>query len=177
VSVRVLEIESLPRQLWDNGLDRTRPVAEKAGLRVSIVEIHAAAPFSAFVGRRRLLIVIGPVGIDLHLDGLRHHVGPGHSIRFDGNADVRVSATAKVTTVLNVIHDDSWSSTSAPDGPDSQRLITVLPQHDPNGEGALIALSEHGAAIRMPIADQSRTTIRPVVTATWLRADHRSKMP
>lgn len=89
------ELAALPWSAWKNGAGRTREIAVEppdAGAggfdwRVSVAEVAADAPFSAFAGVDRCIVLLRGAGMRLHTaDGHVAHTldQPGQPWRFDG---------------------------------------------------------------------------------------------
>jgi uncharacterized protein len=81
------DIEPVP---WQNGGGRTRellrwPAEGEWRLRLSLADIEADGPFSAFPGVQRWFVVVRGEGVALDLDGNQRQVRPGDApISFDG---------------------------------------------------------------------------------------------
>jgi uncharacterized protein len=88
-SVRLADCAFVP---WRNGGGRTRellawPRAEDWQVRVSVAEIAADGPFSAFPGMDRAFAVLDGAGVVLSLPGGDIHLGPrDRAVHFDGAA-------------------------------------------------------------------------------------------
>ncbi|MFI5979760.1 HutD family protein [Streptomyces sp. NPDC051555] len=78
--VRILRAADRTAEAWKNGGGVTRQIAAGApgpgdfGWRVSLAEVAADGPFSAFPGIDRTLTVVEGVGMDLTVDGVRRAV-------------------------------------------------------------------------------------------------------
>jgi hypothetical protein len=96
---------------WVNGGGTTYQVAtspEGAGLddfdwRVSLADVDASGPFSAFPGIDRILMVIEGAGMELVVDGRFVPLGPLDPFRFDGASDTRATLVSGPTKDLNVM--------------------------------------------------------------------------
>ncbi|MBE3639685.1 HutD/Ves family protein [Mangrovicoccus algicola] len=99
-------------QPWKNGGGRTRTLAthpEGAGMedfawRISLAEIAAAGPFSAFAGVERLFTPVAGDPVRLTIDGETVPAGPETApLRFDGAAEVHAEPTGGPLIVLNLM--------------------------------------------------------------------------
>lgn len=96
---------------WRNGGGVTREVAAwppGAGLdafdwRVSLADVAADGPFSAFPGVDRVLTVIAGDGLVLEIDGRPAPLAPGAPLAFPGEAVVEARLTAGPIRDLNVM--------------------------------------------------------------------------
>lgn len=78
----VIHLAECPPRPWKNGLGRTRELAIQpsgAGMdafdwRVSVAEVTAAAPFSAYPGVDRVIALLDGDGFTMHLGDGREHV-------------------------------------------------------------------------------------------------------
>jgi environmental stress-induced protein Ves len=105
--VPVVRADDVAPQPWANGGGTTRELAraDDAAWRISLADIAAEGPFSAFPGRRRLLTVVeGPV-LGLEVDGETHVVEPHRPFDFSGDAAVVASVPEGAVRALNVIVD------------------------------------------------------------------------
>lgn len=84
----------VPPQPWRNGGGSTRellafPAGEAWQLRVSVADIEAEGPFSAFIGVQRWFTVLQGAGVELDIDGHVQRLRRGDPpLRFDGAAGV-----------------------------------------------------------------------------------------
>ncbi|NQX13053.1 HutD family protein [Microbacteriaceae bacterium VKM Ac-2855] len=173
MTTRFLQLDDLPVVRWANGLGVTRAVLDEPGLRVSIATIHEAAAFSTFAGLQRLLVVIGPVEIELDIDGRPCRLHHGDGAAFSGSARVSVSATRVPTTVLNVIHDDRWESanTSKDTDRDDGLSLPFPLRVDGGGDQSVIALFSHGIAVLEPmLASPDGDRRARTTSAEWVPA-------
>jgi len=88
---KVLRFGAGPVQPWRNGGGQTRELAaEPAGAgfawRLSIADIDASGPFSAFPGVDRVIIPCGGQEMSLTVDGVEHDLVPFEPFRFPGQA-------------------------------------------------------------------------------------------
>ena len=94
-------------QPWSNGGGTTRELlrAGDGAWRISLADIDAGGPFSAFGGLRRVLTVVdGPV-LGLEVDGETHVAEPQRPFAFSGDAVVVASVPEGPVRVLNVVVD------------------------------------------------------------------------
>ncbi len=111
VNVTLIPANEYRRARWKNGLGWTREIAHSPmgssdwDWRVSIAEIDADAPFSAFDGIDRELMLLAGEGMHLHFDdGEQVDLLPPHGrIRFDGARAVRAELIAGKTTDYNLM--------------------------------------------------------------------------
>jgi environmental stress-induced protein Ves len=88
----IVEADAVPPQPWKNGGGRTRellrwPSEGDWRLRLSLADIEADGPFSAFPGVRRWFVVLEGAGVALDLADGRRVLRPGDApIGFDGAA-------------------------------------------------------------------------------------------
>lgn len=108
------DLAALPWQAWKNGAGRTREIAvEPSGAgfddfdwRLSVAEIDRDAPFSAFPGVDRCIVLLQGAGIRLrsHDGRIDHRLdGPLQSFRFAGETALRASLLAGTSTDFNVM--------------------------------------------------------------------------
>lgn len=90
-SPRVVSVRDYARMRWKNGAGWTSEIARWPDdgdwdWRLSIAEIDEDAPFSAFPGVERALVLLGGNGMRLRFDGGRSHpLNPPHDcLRFSG---------------------------------------------------------------------------------------------
>lgn len=111
MNVTLIPANEYRRVRWKNGLGWTREIAcwpsacTDWDWRVSIAEIDADAPFSAFEGIDRELMLLTGEGIRLHFDdGDPVELLPPHGrIRFDGARAVRAELLAGKTSDYNLM--------------------------------------------------------------------------
>jgi len=108
---------------WRNGGGVTREVARgsspegdasDAGFdwRLSVAEVSAGGPFSAFPGVDRILVLLTGDGIDLAVADARVELRPPYGAHaFPGEAEVHATLVDGPTTDLNVMcRRDSWQA-------------------------------------------------------------------
>ncbi len=136
-----------PRTPWRNGAGWTRPVAQwprEAGLddfawRVSCAEIAGDAPFSAFPGIRRELVLVDGGPLTLVVDGDRHVVEREQTLRFSGDAQVTCRVTGGLPAVaLNVMTRPGEATASVAVEPVGQGLAFTAPD---DGDLVVFALT------------------------------------
>lgn len=116
--MRVLRVADLAMAPWKNGGGVTREVArteDGAALiwRVSIADVSADGPFSAFPGMTRILTVIEGAGMRLvHAEGMIEAL-PLRPVRFDGGMPVRSEMIGGALRDLNLIFDPGRVAMSA----------------------------------------------------------------
>lgn len=108
------ELGRLPLQAWKNGAGRTRELAVEpigAGLdtfdwRISVAEIERDAPFSAFPGIDRCIVLLHGAGMRLiSADGRldRRLAKPGEPFHFAGEAPLEAQLLDGPSTDFNVM--------------------------------------------------------------------------
>lgn len=94
---------------WRNGGGITREIfAQPAGAedfrwRLSIADVAADGPFSAFPGYRRVITVLTGAGMRLTVDGTGHDIGPLAPFEFDGGSQTTCTLPGGPITDLNLI--------------------------------------------------------------------------
>ena len=92
MSVRLIHVGDVPEKRWRNGRGVTRellawPRAEACRLRVSVADVDAGGPFSAFPGVERWFAVLDGNGVELIVDGTAHRLTADSTpLRFAGGA-------------------------------------------------------------------------------------------
>jgi len=82
--------DDIAPQAWRNGGGHTRelltwPAGEQWSLRVSVADIDADGPFSAFPGVQRWFVVVQGAGVELKFADHLHRMTPdSEPVRFDG---------------------------------------------------------------------------------------------
>jgi environmental stress-induced protein Ves len=109
----ILRLRDFPARPWKNGLGHTRELAvEPAGAgaedflwRVSVAEVDSAAPFSAFPGIDRTIVLLDGDGFTMVLDGERSHALTEPFVPFDfaGEAQVAVTLSGGPTRDFNLM--------------------------------------------------------------------------
>jgi environmental stress-induced protein Ves len=110
---RILHLHDCPARPWKNGLGRTRELAvEPAGAgmddflwRASVAEVDSAAPFSAFPGIDRTIVLLDGAGFTMRLDDGRVHAltEPFAPFAFPGEASVSVTLAGGPTRDFNLM--------------------------------------------------------------------------
>ncbi|MFC7247704.1 HutD family protein [Catellatospora aurea] len=94
---------------WRNGGGITREIfvhprgVDDFQWRLSIADVVADGPFSAFPGYRRVITVLTGAGMRLTVDGVGHDVGPLEPFEFDGGAQTSCTLPGGPITDLNLI--------------------------------------------------------------------------
>jgi environmental stress-induced protein Ves len=121
--VRILRAADRIATPWKNGGGVTREVAAwppGAGLdafdwRISLADVAADGPFSAFPGVDRVLTVIAGDGLVLEIDERTTRLEPGAPLAFPGEAVVMARLTAGPIRDLNVmVRRSAWTATVEP---------------------------------------------------------------
>ncbi len=105
----LVHAEQVTPQAWRNGGGRTRELlSQPAGgdwkLRVSLADIDADGPFSAFPGVERWFAVVQGAGVVLRFDGIERALRMGDPpLRFDGADAPGCSLIAGPTRDLNLM--------------------------------------------------------------------------
>lgn len=109
----ILHLHDCPAQPWKNGLGRTRELAVAppgAGMddflwRASIAEVDSAAPFSAFPGVDRSIVLLEGEGFRMQLGDGRSHalVEPFAPFEFPGEVAVTVALAGGPTRDFNLM--------------------------------------------------------------------------
>lgn len=109
----ILHLRDCPARPWKNGLGRTRELAVAppgAGMddflwRVSVAEVDSAAPFSAFPGVERTIVLLDGAGFTMVLDDGRRHAltTPFAPFVFPGEAQVTVALAGGATRDFNLM--------------------------------------------------------------------------
>lgn len=102
------ELEATP---WKNGGGSTRGLAAApagAGMadfdwRVSIADVAADGPFSAFPGVARVIMLIDGPEMVLTVDGRTHRLGPQDALAFPGAAETSCRVPSGPTRDLNLM--------------------------------------------------------------------------
>ena len=105
--MRIIEPRSWRPQPWRNGAGVTHelvrwPDTDDYAVRISVADVIAPAPFSAFAGLDRWLYLLGGGPVTLALDaGEVVLAAPGDGLRFAGEARVAATAVAAASRDLN----------------------------------------------------------------------------
>lgn len=109
----IIHLHHCPARPWKNGLGRTRELAVQppgAGMedflwRVSVAEVDSAAPFSAFPGIDRSIVLLEGAGFHMQLDGGLTHAltEPFAPFAFPGEAQVTVTLAGGPTRDFNLM--------------------------------------------------------------------------
>jgi len=157
----IVRFAELPVVPWRNGGGVTREVAAAGGSgpqgfdwRISIADVNAPGPFSAFPGVDRVITVVGGERMDLVIDGVEHVVGLYESLSFDGASQTTCRVPAGPTRDLNVMtRRDRLSAAVAIRDLSETRPIAVA------GSQVLVLLT--GSAV-VAGADGSRAELHPM---------------
>ena len=108
-----IHLHDCPARPWKNGLGRTRELAVQppgAGMedflwRVSVAEVDSAAPFSAFPGIDRTIVLLEGAGFHMQLGGGITHAltEPFAPFAFAGEAPVQVTLAGGPTRDFNLM--------------------------------------------------------------------------
>ena len=107
--MRILRIDDAPAQPWKNGGGVTRellvwPAGGDWQWRVSVADIEADGPFSAFPGVERWFTVLKGAGVELTVDGQAHRLTRASPpLRFDGGAATHCRLLDGPTRDLNLM--------------------------------------------------------------------------
>src|SRR6185437_2562384 len=109
----ILRLADCPAKPWKNGLGRTHELAihpPGAGMddflwRVSVAEVDSAAPFSAFPGIDRIIVLLDGDGFTMTLDGGRVHAltTPCVPFAFPGEVGVDVALAGGPSRDFNLM--------------------------------------------------------------------------
>ena len=156
--VRYADLTPVP---WRNGSGVTRELMSEGGSglqgfdwRVSIAEVSAAGPFSAFPGVDRIITVVEGDGMDLVIDGVEHVLGLHEPLSFDGASRTECTRLRGAVRDLNVMtRSDRLSASVAIRDLSATRPIAI------DGNQALVLLT--GSAVVVG-ADGSRVGLSPL---------------
>lgn len=121
--MRILRAVDRVATPWKNGGGVTREIAAwppGAGLdafhwRISLADVAADGPFSAFPGVDRILTVIGGEGLVLDIEGRTMRLQPGAPFAFPGETSVMARLTAGPIRDLNLmVRRGAWTATVQP---------------------------------------------------------------
>ena len=126
--MNLVRLADCPFVPWRNGGGRTRellawPAATGWLVRVSVAEIEASGPFSAFLGVDRCFAVLEGDGVDLALPGGPVRLRPGDAAAcFAGEAAPHCALTGGPTRDLNLmVRRDAGRASMQRDGPRAGR--------------------------------------------------------
>jgi uncharacterized protein len=107
VTLRVQRFATHQRMPWRNGGGITYelfrwPSQDEFDWRISIAEVSASGPFSAFSGIDRIIMLVEGTDMVLTVDGARHRLQPLEPFAFDGGADT-TGEVSTPTRDLNVM--------------------------------------------------------------------------
>jgi uncharacterized protein len=96
--VRIIRFTDLAPEPWRNGAGTTRTVASHPpgadfDWRVSLADVTASGPFSAFPGIDRVIMLCDGPGMHLSVDGDSHELQPYQPLRFAGEAVTSAQVT------------------------------------------------------------------------------------
>jgi uncharacterized protein len=157
----IVRFAELPVVPWRNGGGGTREVVAAGGSgakdfdwRISIADVGAAGPFSAFPGFDRVITLVMGERMDLVIDGVEHVLGLHEPLSFDGASQTSCSLPAGPTRDLNVMtRGDRLSAAVAIRDLSQTRPIAVA------GSQVLVLLT--GLAV-VAGADGSRAELHPL---------------
>ena len=156
--VRFADLTPMP---WRNGGGVTREVVSEGGAgtqgfdwRISIADVSAAGPFSAFPGVDRILTVIEGEGMHLVIDGVEHALGLHEPLSFDGASRTECTRLRGPVRDLNVMTRNDRLSASV-----AIRDLSVTRPIAIDGNQALVLLT--GSAVVVG-ADGSRVGLNPL---------------
>jgi uncharacterized protein len=120
---RLVPSPDAPAQRWRNGGGTTRellawPRADDWQVRISVADIAADGPFSAYPGVERWFTVLQGSGVELTLDGVVHRLGRGDApLHFAGDAMAACRLIDGPTRDLNLmLRDAKGTMRAAVDG-------------------------------------------------------------
>jgi len=111
--MQVIEPRAWRAQPWRNGAGVTHellrwPAADPFAIRISVADVTAPGPFSAFAGYRRWLYLLEGGPVTLALDGGEVVLAaPGDGLAFAGAAQVAAIAVARPSRDLNFMASDA----------------------------------------------------------------------
>jgi len=107
--LRLIEPSSWVAQPWKNGAGTTHelvriPATAAYAVRISVAEITAPAPFSAFAGYKRWLYLLDGGPVTLSIDGTDTVLtAEGDGVSFAGDTNVAATAVARPSRDLNLM--------------------------------------------------------------------------
>lgn len=110
--VSILRAADYPAMPWKNGAGTTREIVRDAGdglegfgWRVSIADVGAPGPFSAFTGYQRIISVLEGEGMRLNVDGAEsRHLRALDAFAFDGASAVECTLLGGAIRDFNLIY-------------------------------------------------------------------------
>lgn len=138
--MHIIRPEAFVTQPWKNGGGVTHEIARRAdgrGLiwRLSVAEVGADGPFSAFPGMTRILTVIEGAGMVLEAPDTVLAARPREPVRFSGDLPIFGRLTGGPLRDLNVIFD------AARIAADVRVVTTALPRRIGGSQQALFCLA------------------------------------
>lgn len=109
MTTRLVHLADTPPRRWRNGGGVTRellawPRADGWRVRVSVADVDADGPFSAFPGVQRWFAVLDGAGVELDVDGRRQRLRRGDApLAFDGAVAVHCRLLDGPTRDLNLM--------------------------------------------------------------------------
>jgi environmental stress-induced protein Ves len=105
---RIIRFAGLPAVPWRNGAGTTRGLAADVpgdgwGWRLSVADVGAPGPFSAFPGVERILTVVEGPGLALSVGGQSRVAEKFRPVRFDGGAATECALPEGPVQVLNLM--------------------------------------------------------------------------
>jgi hypothetical protein len=161
MSWQFVALDEVPASPWRNGGGVTRellawPAVGPWRLRISVADIEADGPFSAFPAIERWFAVLEGQGVELRVNGSRQRLGRGSEpFRFDGGAAVDCALLAGSTRDFNLM---------ARPGAATLRRIGS-PVQMVCGARRLVALYSHRAGGRLGLGTESIEV--PPATLAW----------
>ena len=169
---RLRELDAKP---WKNGGGSTRDLAAAPPnstladfeWRVSIAEVAADGPFSAFPDIDRVIMLVDGAEMILDVDGMTHRLNPFDTLAFAGEATVLGAVPSGPTRDLNLMIRRQ-SATG------SMHAVDVAEMHEVEvgpGEAALLValtdgLTVHDEALEAPEAIESLEALDSVIRET-----------
>lgn len=157
MTLRVLRAADYPRMPWKNGAGTTLEILRDGdgmdafNWRLSIADVGAAGPFSAFTGYQRIITVLEGEGMQLQVDGQPSR--PLHALdafAFSGDSRVHCSLLGGAIRDFNLIYAPrccgarlQWMAAGESTVFSSAREVVVFSA----GEGLLA--SWHGEAVEL----------------------------
>ncbi len=177
-------LDALPWQAWKNGAGRTREIAvepagaglDEFGWRISVAEVAADAPFSAYPGVERCITLLQGAGMLLHSDDGRteHRLDqPLQPWRFDGAMPLQARLLGGPCLDFNLMtRRGRWQGEvqrlAAPARlPDADALLVLAVEGAAQIDGDTLHQGE-GRVWRTPVADLDITG-RATLLAVRLR--------